>query len=406
MTMTKVMLKGGKVFWLAWMFLVVSAARGTEASSFFSDLTFEAALKQAGEQQKIVLIDFFTTWCGPCKMLDQTTWTDAKVAALLVEKTVALKIDAEKEAALAKKYKINAYPTVLLLKADGTIIDRLIGYRAPDVFIADFNSALSGKSSLERARETADADGGLDPMKREDFGDALAQSGKKDEALTEYLWCFDEGLKHAPAYVGVRSSYLLSAIARLAKNYPPALEALKTRRDAAKQSLANNPRDRTAAGDFSSLNHALEDDAATLAYFDELPAGSPVRTAIGYHVFGLLLEAKRYADAAEAMPYKRYIGRFDHVVKQFSGPGVTKLRPGAMESMRKFQCENAAEELEALAGSGSLDESRELIKKILDFDHSDETVATLRKHLERAGRIDLLPTTEPPAPKSDSQEKS
>jgi len=79
-------------------------------------------------------------------MLDKTTWTDAKVATLLAEKAVALKIDAEKESTLAEKYDVKAYPTVLILKADGTIVDRLVGYRPPETFISDFNAALAGKT--------------------------------------------------------------------------------------------------------------------------------------------------------------------------------------------------------------------------------------------------------------------
>ena len=67
----------------------------------FSDLSFEAASKEAGQMGKIVLVDFYTTWCGPCKMLDKTTWTDAEVIKLLKQKTVALRLDAEKETNLS-----------------------------------------------------------------------------------------------------------------------------------------------------------------------------------------------------------------------------------------------------------------------------------------------------------------
>ena len=69
----------------------------------FSNLSFEAASKQAAQTGKIVLVDFYTTWCGPCKLLDKTTWTDAVVIQLLEQKTVALRIDAEKEACTTKK---------------------------------------------------------------------------------------------------------------------------------------------------------------------------------------------------------------------------------------------------------------------------------------------------------------
>src|ERR1039458_9334935 len=75
----------------------------------FSDLSFDAASQKAARTGKIVLVDFYTTWCAPCRLLDKRTWTDAEVIKLLEQKTVALRIDAEKETDLAKRYKIEAY---------------------------------------------------------------------------------------------------------------------------------------------------------------------------------------------------------------------------------------------------------------------------------------------------------
>src|SRR5208283_2288937 len=97
----------------------------------FREIAFEAAAKAAASEGKLVFIDFFTTWCGPCKQLDARTWSDPAVGRLVGEKAVALKIDAEKQSDLAVLYRIDAYPTLLLLKADGTEIDRLVGFREP-----------------------------------------------------------------------------------------------------------------------------------------------------------------------------------------------------------------------------------------------------------------------------------
>ena len=120
------------------VWLTSTAAQAAEKGSVFRTETFGSALEEAGTEGKLVLIDFFTTWCGPCKMLDQMTWPDPRVIDLLGTKTVPLKIDAEKEAELAKRYKVDAYPTVLFLKPDGTEVDRLIGYRDPAKFIEEF----------------------------------------------------------------------------------------------------------------------------------------------------------------------------------------------------------------------------------------------------------------------------
>src|SRR5580765_4969291 len=84
----------------------------------FQELGFDQALAAAKKDGKVVMIDFFTTWCGPCKRLDKVTWADADVQKWLGEKTVALKIDAEKEAKLADRFDVHAYPTIVFVKAD------------------------------------------------------------------------------------------------------------------------------------------------------------------------------------------------------------------------------------------------------------------------------------------------
>src|SRR5215470_130760 len=176
----------------------------------FQDISFDAALAAAKQSGKVVMIDFFTTWCGPCKMLDETTWKDGKVVAWLREKTIALRIDAEKEVELSSKYHVDAYPTILFIKPDGTEIDRLVGYRNSDALLSEAEAALSGKDSVARAKEKIPEDKKNDPMLRMPYADALAQKGKYEEALVEYLWCFDHGLEYNQSFVGVRGSFLLS----------------------------------------------------------------------------------------------------------------------------------------------------------------------------------------------------
>src|SRR5262245_1119840 len=124
------------------LFFCATHARG-EAP--FSDLSFDDALKAAQTGNKVVMIDFFTTWCGPCKLLDETTWKDQKVQQFLSEKTIALKIDAEKQVELAKRYNVRAYPTIVFVKPDGSLMDFIVGYREPRTFIQEATAALVGE---------------------------------------------------------------------------------------------------------------------------------------------------------------------------------------------------------------------------------------------------------------------
>jgi thiol:disulfide interchange protein len=83
------------------LLLLLLAVAPAFSAELFVDLKVEAACKQAAKENKLVLIDFYTTWCSPCKLLDKTTWTDQEVIKQVSDKAVALRIDAEKEAGLA-----------------------------------------------------------------------------------------------------------------------------------------------------------------------------------------------------------------------------------------------------------------------------------------------------------------
>ena len=80
---------------------------------------FDAAIKEGK-----VLVDFFATWCGPCKML-------SPVLEQLAEKEpdlLILKIDVDEVGALAARFGVQAIPTLILFK-DGNQVDKRMGYQ-------------------------------------------------------------------------------------------------------------------------------------------------------------------------------------------------------------------------------------------------------------------------------------
>jgi thiol-disulfide isomerase/thioredoxin len=99
--------------------------------------TLDEALVQARKENKLVFIDFWTTWCGWCKKLDKDTYTDPRVIAALTVHYVCLSVDAETKVGvpLARRYSVSGYPTLLMLMTDGNVRERIPGYKAPEPFL-------------------------------------------------------------------------------------------------------------------------------------------------------------------------------------------------------------------------------------------------------------------------------
>jgi len=119
------------------------------AETHWTDASWDAILAQAKEQNKYVFVDFFTTWCGPCKRMDKVTYVDPDVVTFL-DTTVPARYDCEKGygETLAKKYKVLAYPTLMLLDAEGKEIDRHVGYLDPPEFIEVIGNYTRGINTV------------------------------------------------------------------------------------------------------------------------------------------------------------------------------------------------------------------------------------------------------------------
>ena len=113
---------------------VVSASEG-KVGIDFSDLSLAEAKALAKKKKKVIFIDAYASWCGPCKMLDKNTFSDASVGTYFNDKFISLKIDCEKHPdgrSVASTYSVSAYPTLIWIDAEGNLIKKEVGYRTPE----------------------------------------------------------------------------------------------------------------------------------------------------------------------------------------------------------------------------------------------------------------------------------
>lgn len=91
---------------------------------------FSNYLNQAKQTSRPVFIDFYTDWCGPCRVMDRDVFTDGKLASYFNEHFISLKINAEKGegVALAKQFGVGAYPTLVFLNTNGVERERTMGF--------------------------------------------------------------------------------------------------------------------------------------------------------------------------------------------------------------------------------------------------------------------------------------
>ena len=95
---------------------------------------------------KIIMIDFYTDWCAPCKLLDSDTFTNEEVIQYVDNNFIPIKINAESEYGmpLYEKFKGTGYPMIIFLDKEKNEIDRFYGFYPPNDFILKLNNILSG----------------------------------------------------------------------------------------------------------------------------------------------------------------------------------------------------------------------------------------------------------------------
>lgn len=112
--------------------------------------SLDEALTEAKTSGKLVFVDIGAYWCPPCHRLDEEVFTEASVGEFVGDGYIAVHIDAEKGEGpeLVDRYKVQAYPTMLVLEASGIEKGRLVDFLPPKDFIAAMTRLAEGGNVL------------------------------------------------------------------------------------------------------------------------------------------------------------------------------------------------------------------------------------------------------------------
>lgn len=103
----------------------------------FVEGNWASILKKAKAENKVIFFDAYTTWCGPCKLMQKNVFTQANVAEVFNKNFINVKFDMESGEGpmLSEKYPLQGYPTLFFINPDGTVVKEVLGYQKPEDLI-------------------------------------------------------------------------------------------------------------------------------------------------------------------------------------------------------------------------------------------------------------------------------
>lgn len=203
-----------KITFVVVLALCSQIALAQDGIQFVHDKSWKEVLAMAKATDKLVFLDAYTTWCGPCKKMSKDIFPQEEVGNYYNEHFVNVKMDMEKGEGLqvAETYKIQAYPTLLFIDGDGDLVHRKAGYMDAEEFI-DFAKEATDPSRALSSLDAKYKAGKRDATFLKNYTEARynAADGSHSEIADAYLatqsdWATSENMKFIMQYVSSTTS--------------------------------------------------------------------------------------------------------------------------------------------------------------------------------------------------------
>lgn len=175
-------------FILSFMLFLLTQCMG-QGIDFYHG-SYEEAFKMAEPDDRLVFVDAYTKWCGPCKRMANNVFPLEEIGDFFNEYFINMKIDMEEGQGLefGKKYPVSAYPTCFFIASDGTVVYKFKGGKDPESLIEEAKKALAAYNRSDvYAREYADGNRDYELVLK--YVTALNKEGKSSLKISnDYLY--------------------------------------------------------------------------------------------------------------------------------------------------------------------------------------------------------------------------
>ncbi len=140
-------------------FMLTVFCANTQGIKFFEG-TWDEALAKAKSENKEIFVDIYTTWCGPCKKLDQTTFKDDSLGVLMNKHFVSIKAEAEHGPlrSIAYNYGIGGYPVMIFMDDNGVQKIQARGFKEANSLKGIAHYALNNLSADDKLSSLIESD--------------------------------------------------------------------------------------------------------------------------------------------------------------------------------------------------------------------------------------------------------